>query len=245
MRFALAAAALAFSIHTASSETENANISRWNKGEYTYRTIKDQRVRAREDWTLTVHPDGSRTMASFVDNFDADVQFNMIQRVDTKFRPLEAFQTHWVAGVLRASGHYVVNGSELRSSVGGLANRKEETVEVPAVFSMQPHPVATDGWRGVWYDRARGGAQSGKNYNIAVAPNAPDPLRGKLEDETAEWVGTEQISVPAGTFSADHYKFRGNSDIWIMMPDRIVVRYATVESDREYVLTKYQAGGGD
>jgi hypothetical protein len=220
---------------------DNANIVRVSRGEYTYRTLQQQRVRAREEWTLTVHPDGSRTMMSFVDNFDAAVQFNLVQRVDAEFRPLESFVIHWVGGQRRGSAYFSVDRGRLRASVESAGTRTEEVIDVPAAFSLQPHPVATDGWRGYWYDKARRGVQSGKNFNVGVAPDAREPLRGKLEDETAEWLGAETITVPAGTFETDHYRFRGTADMWITGPDRLVVRYATVQADREYVLTRLQA----
>lgn len=239
------AAIWAVSMAAAETLATNANIVRWSKGEYAYRTITEQRVRGLEPWTLTVHPDGSRTMMSFVDNFDAGVQYNMILRVDAAFRPIESFLTHWVGGQLRASGYYVVDKDQLTSSVGLGGTRTDERVTVPAMFSLHTHPVATDGWRGAWYDRAKGGVQSGKNFNLAVAPTAPNPLHGKLEDEAVAWVGAEQITVPAGTFDVEHYKFRGTADIWITPKDRIVVRYATIDADREYVLTRFEQGGGE
>lgn len=224
------------------AEPANANFTRWAKGEYAYRTIKDQRLRGREDWTLTVHPDGSRTMASFVDNFDAGVGYNMMLRVDPAFRPIESFVAHWVGGALKASGHYVVDGDVLRSSVGVGPRRADAVDSVPPAFSLHAHPVAGDGWRGAWYDMTRRGVQTGPNFNLAVAPDAAKPLVGRLEDESVAWAASETITVPAGSFAVEHFIYRGNADIWIAMPDRIVVRYATPSADREYVLMNYRVG---
>ena len=216
----------------------NANIVRLIKGQYTYRTTKAQRVRGYEDWILTVHPDGSRTMTALVNNFDADVQFNMVHRVAATFRPLETFVTHWVGGESRGSGHFVVDGRRLRATVTGQVSR---TIEVPDRFSMHPHPVSTDSWRGWDYDKEQGGVQAARVYNVAVAPNAPKPLLGVLEDQTVEWLGSETITVPAGTFETQHYKLRGNSDMWIAGPDRIAIKYMFPALDREYVLTAYDS----
>jgi hypothetical protein len=220
----------------AADEPANANIERLITGQYTYRTTKARRLRGYEDWMLTVHPDGSRTMMALVNNLDADVQFNMVHRVDGSFRPLETYITHWVGGESRGSGHFVVDGRRLRATVTG---QVIQTIEVPDQFSMHPHPVATDSWRGWEYDTDRGGVQTFIVYNVAVAPNAPAPLLGVLEDQTFEWLGSETITVPAGTFDTDHYKLRGNSDMWIAGPDRIAIKYMFPELDREYVLTEY------
>ena len=219
----------------------NASISRLVTGEYAYRSIKEQRLRGRESWTLTVHPDGSRSMMSFVDNFDAGVQYNAVERVTASFRPLECFVVHWVGGQRRASAFYTVNGDRLNYSV--ITDKGLDTGEivVPEAFSLQSHPVAYDGWRGYWYDKSRRGVQSGKNVNLSVAPDSPTPLRGTLSDEDAEWIGVEKIAVPAGTFEAEHYKFRGGADVWILLPDRIIVKYAYQATDREYVLTAFKS----
>jgi hypothetical protein len=219
-------------------EAVNANIVRLVKGQYTYQTTKAQRLRGYEDWTLTVHPDGSRTMMALVNNLDADVQFNMVHRVAATFRPLETFVTHWVGGESRGSGHFVVDGRLLRATVTGQVSR---TIQVPDRFSMHPHPVSTDSWRTGDYDKDRGGVQTARVYNVAVAPNAVAPLMGVLEDQTVEWLGSETITVPAGTFDTDHYKLRGNSDMWIAGPDRIAIKYMFLDLDREYVLTTYES----
>ena len=221
----------------AAGDQVNANIVRWSKGVYTYQTTKAQRQRGHEDWLLTVHPDGSRTMMAFVNNFDADVQFNMVHRVAPTFRPLETFLTHWVAGESRGSGHFVVKGDRLRATVTG---QPVQVIEVPLEFAVHPHPVSTDSWRGWEYRKEQGGVQVAKVYNIAVAPDAPSPLMGVLQDQTVEWRGSERITVPAGTFDTERYRLRGNSDIWIAGPDRIAIKYVFPDLDREYILTSYE-----
>jgi hypothetical protein len=211
----------------------------WVKGQYTYRTIDEHRFRGLEDWILHIHPDGSRTMTATVDNVDANVQFHMVQRVAANFRPIEAFLTHWVRGERRGSTHVVVESDLLTATINTPDGQDVQTLKVGEAFTVQPHPVSTDSWRGAFYGLDRGGVQSSTNFNISVAPNSPAPLRGAMEEETIEFLGNETITVPAGTFEVEHYKFRGRADAWLMPENRILVRYAYFDQSREYILTDF------
>ena len=237
--FAILLAVSPYTLSAGASEPlPNANIVRSSQGEYTYQTLKEHRPRGRETWSLTVHPDGSRTVTALVDNYDGGVYYNLVHRVDADFRPLESFVVQWMTGRRLASAHFAVDGNTLTSTIATTTGRRDEQLNVPNTFSIQPHAVVTDGWRGYWYDKAKRGVQSGTNVNMSVAPGTPEPLRGKLEEENAEYIGSERITVPAGTFDTEHYKFRGGADIWFTSQDRLMIRYLYVETDREYVLTK-------
>ena len=226
----------------AQDESAQANALRWAEGEYTYRTIADHRFRGLEEWSLVVHPDGSRVMTASVNNVDAGVRFHMVHRVDASFRPIEVFVAHWVQGENRGTSHVIVDGDQITATVHGANGQTVQNLKVGDRFSVQPHPVSTDGWRGWPYDRDLGGIQNSTNFNISVAPQSSSPLLGTIHEETIEFIGFETITVPAGMFEAEHYRFRNRADIWVTPNDRIVVRYAYSELDREYILTTYDAG---
>ena len=58
-----------------------------------------------------------------------------------------------------------------------------------------------------------------------------------------DYHGQETVTVPAGTFAAEHYTFYdGRYDIWLWGPNRILIRYANFENGNEYRLTALETG---
>lgn len=244
-RFVFATCAVVFSGPTFAAEPgQNPNITRWSEGTIVYRTIEAQRVRAHETWRLTAHPDGSRTIRSFVDNFDAETNLNMIHRVAADFRPLESLVTYWTRGEYRGAGMVTVNGSTLNASVSGPDGNATASIEVPEKFSIVPHPLATDSWHTWYFDKAKGGVQTTTMYNLQVtAPENGVPVLGKIQRGTMTYVGAEDVTVPAGTFATDHYRMGEGIHVWVGGPDNMMVRYAMPDRDLEYVLTSLKIGG--
>ena len=236
-------AALCFSPALAAESGRNPNIIRWSEGTIVYRTIEAQRVRANESWRLTVHPDGSRTLRSYVDNFDAETNLNMIHRVAANFRPLESLVTYWTRGEYRGAGLFAVDGSTLSATVSGPDGSATESIEVPDGFSIVPHPLASDSWHTWHFDKAKGGVQQITMYNLQVtAPENGIPVLGKIQNGTMTFEGVEDVTVPAGTFVTDHYKIGESIHVWVTGPDNMMVRYAMPARDLEYVLTSLKTG---
>ena len=227
----------------AESTDSNAAIVRWAKGTYQYGRLDSDLVRGEEDWSLTVHPDGTRTVQAFVDLGDGDHQTNVILRVADNFSPLEAFVHFWRSGRFGGTGWYRIDGGHLSASVAGPRGQVTHRIAVPERVSLRVHPVITEGWQ-VWsYDRAQGGSQQGVFYNVVTIGDPPVPGVGVLREHRMDYHGAESVTVPAGTYTADHYSFYdGRYDIWLWGPDRILVRYANFANGNEYRLTALEAG---
>lgn len=256
-RITHAAAALMFGLflagpmHVAPADAQdeenrgpNANIVRWAAGAYLYRTISDGRKRGTEDWTLTVHPDGSRTMRMWNDLHARNSHLTATLRVAADFRPLEAYVSYWTQGEFKGSGVFTVHGGTLEALVNGPQGRIAETVTVPRGFSIVTHPLAGDGWHTWYYDEETGGEQTGLVYNIDSTPDLTRPPIGALEEQTIAFIGEEAIEVPAGTFDARHHVIGGFADVWTTGPDKILVKFVWEKFDLEYVLVRYDAGTG-
>lgn len=221
----------------------NDSIVRWAKGSYEYGKLDSDLIRGQEDWTLTVHPDGTRTVQAFVDLRDGDHQTNVILRVAETFRPLEGFVNFWRNGNFGGSGWYRIEGTDLSASVAGPRGHVIHRIEVPRHMSLRVHPVITEGWQLWAYDRAKGGSQQGALYNVVTIGNPPVPGVGVLLEHRMEYLGVETVDVPAGEFTADHYTFYdGRYDIWLWGPDRILVRYANFGNGHEYRLSTLETG---
>lgn len=227
---------------SAAEEGENPNIVRWAEGTIVYRTIDAQRVRAVEKYRLNVHPDGSRTVIGHTDNFDAENSINMIHRVDRNFRPLESIVAYWQGGTFNGTGLFTVRGNTLESVIDGPLGRVTHSVTVPDGLSLVPHPLATDSWHFWYYDKAKGGEQKAVIYNPQVSPRTGVPVLGHLESGVMSYEGTVDVTVPAGTFSTEHFKLNGIIHVWITGEDKLLVRYALPSADLEYVLTELSQG---
>ncbi len=221
---------------------KNPNIVRWAEGEILYRTIEAQRPRANESWRLNVHPDGSRTMIGYTDNFDAENSITMVHRVAADFRPLESMVTYWSKGQFNGVGLFTVRGNTLSAAISGPLGTVFHKIDVPEGFSIVPHPLATDSWHFWYYDKAEGGAQTSTIYNPQVAPRTGVPVLGHLETNTMTFEGEEEVSVPAGTFETDHYRLGDDIHVWMTGPDKILVRYAFPSFDLEYILMSLKTG---
>ena len=240
------AASLVFALLAAESGSatdSNAAIVLWAKGTYEYGKLDSDLIRGHEDWTLTVHPDGTRTLQAFVNLHDGDHQTNVILRVGGNFRPLDGLLSFWRGGVYGGAGWYRIDGDQLSASVAGPRGQATHTITVPEPVSLRVHPVITEGWQ-VWsYDQSREGPQQGVFYNVVTIGNPPVPGIGVLVEHRMDYHGTETVTVPAGTFAADHYTFYdGRYDIWLWGPQRILIRYANFGNGNEYRLTALETG---
>ena len=226
-----------------SAEEANVAIVRWSKGSYEYGKLDSDIIRGHEDWSLTAHPDGTRTLQAFVNLQDGGHQTNVILRVASNFRPLDGFVSFWRSGVYGGAGWYRVDGVNLSASVAGPRGQATHNITVPDRISLRVHPVITEGWQ-VWsYDHGKNGPQQGVLYNVVTIGDPPVPGIGILREHRMDYHGQETVTVPAGTFAADHYTFYdGRYDIWLWGPDRVLIRYANFGNGHEYRLTKLETG---
>jgi hypothetical protein len=216
----------------------NAAIVRRASGTYRYETIAERRVRGEERFQLLVHPDGSRTMLMWHDLAARNAQFTVVLRNEATFRPLEAFVSYWNGGRFKGSAHFLVQGAQLQAQASGPAGLVPRTTAVPAVFSIGTHPVAGDGWHTASYDEARGGEQSAMLYSLEAGTDPMKPVLGTLVPLKVERIGAETVEVPAGRFEATRWRVAGVNDLWVVGPDRLVVKSVIPARDLQYLLVE-------
>lgn len=226
---------------TGDTEGPNSNIVRWAHGTYAYTTLSEPRDRGWERFHMNVYADGSRTMNMWHDLKARSAQFTVIHRVEANFRPIETFVSYWVANGFKGSTLIRVEDETLTASARGPAGQHDQTLDVPAVFSVGTHPVSADGWH-LWSDSGENGTeQSSKIYSMEASADATKPPLGTLRDLAFKRIGEETITVPAGTFDTIHYDLSG-SQVWITKEDRLMVRMVNERFDRDYVLTSFKSG---
>ncbi|MDX2222825.1 MAG: hypothetical protein SFV21_08755 [Rhodospirillaceae bacterium] len=218
----------------------NANVVRGAKGTVVYKVLSTGAMLGGENWNLTVHPDGSRTMQALNRYGSPGVQRHVTLRVDARFRPLEAYLLYWVGGVWRGSGYFTVAGDTLTAVANTPNGRLSHALTVPENFSFIPHPLSTDAWHMWYYDKAKGGAQTITVYDMPGGADGPQALLGSMYTQSLTFVGRERVTTPAGTFDTEHYKIDDAVDIYVTGPDAIMVKFVWTPADRVYELVKLE-----
>ena len=227
----------------ANSNLKRAGVVRWATGRYAYTTFKDGRARGTEDFHLTVHADGSRSLTMWHDIFARHSQFSVNLNIDAAQRPTAAFISYWTVDGYKGSTYIKVDGSQLLADYRGQRGDLKQTLAVPAQFSIGSHPVAGDGWHTFNCDGAVGRPGHARVYSMEATADLSRPMLGELTDMPCEAFGAERITVPGGTFDTLHFRLGGVSDIWITRQDRMMVKFTTEKFDRAYTLVELQGEG--
>ena len=222
---------------------KRAGVARWARGRYAYTTFKDGRARGTEDFHLTVHADGSRSLTMWHDIFARHSQFSVNLNIDAAQRPTAAFISYWTVDGYKGSTFIKVDGSQLLADYRGQAGDLNQTLAVPAQFSIGSHPVAGDGWHTFSCDGAAGRQGNARVYSMEATADLSKPMFGELNNMPCEAFGAERISVPGGTFDTLHFRLGGVSDIWITQQDRMMVKFTTEKFDRAYTLVEFHGEG--
>ena len=216
----------------------NTTIVRRASGTYRYETLGGGRVSGEERFQLLVHPDGTRTMLMWHDLAARNAQFTVVLRNDAQLRPLEAFVSYWNGGRFKGSAHFLVEGTRLTAQASGPAGVVPQATVVPPWFSIGTHPVAADGWHTAGFDAARDGEQVSTLYSLEAGTDPMKPVLGTLVPLKLERLGDETVEVPAGRFAATHWRIAGVNDLWVVGPDRLVVKSVIPARDLQYLLVE-------
>jgi len=220
------------------------NVVDWASGKYAYISTVDQVQNGEEEWFLTVHPDGSRTLRATNSYNDRMKTFRtVVLRVDLAFRPLEAYANVWTDGQWRGSGLFSVAGNRLDVVVNSPNGRLVQALDVPDEFSFVPHPISTDSWATWYYDKDAGGAQKITLYSFDGRGAGVGSILGRLQSETMRYLGEEEIDTPAGKFLTDHFVMGdGDPHLYIFGSHRLLAKMTWFAADVEYVLSEYRQG---
>lgn len=238
--------AVPFSTSAQQSENTgpNINVEREIVGTLRLQTKADKRFRGTEEWRIFVHPDGSRTMMLSKDFIAANALQIMTAHVDAAFRPIDVYATYWVPGGYRGSIRAAIQGNTLRAVSEGPGGTHTEELEVPHEVSVVTHGESMNGWY-LWQgERDADGNHAATYFNFSPSPDGNAMVKGRVHPAQFTYLGTETITVPAGTFETDRYLLT-NIEMWITGEDRILVKQAITDEDKEYVLTKLETVSRD
>lgn len=221
---------------------------KYQHGRLTYLKKSTGQERGREDWQLTRNRDGSVTLRCLAmtdrSKFVRDVTYTR----GPDGRPMDVFLRLQVGSALIGTGYFRTEADKL-TAVTDCADTGHtvQTVSIPTdFFSIITHAVMLDGWAFFNYDRALGGEQKRTVYYTSSRRDGTDLPLGRLGTYRLNFLGEEEITVPAGTFKAAHFTMDFDeykvpvSHLWVAGEDKILLRYDWVDMDYEYVLTSWQ-----
>ncbi len=223
---------------------DNASIARWARGTFEYRLQETGEVWGSEWWHLTAHTDGTRTMQAINRMETSGTQRHVTLRVAEDFRPLEVTAVYHTGGEWRGTGLFSVSGNTLKAMLSTPNGIIRQTREVPDHFSFIPHPLSTNAWGTWYYDRAAGGPQEQTFYDMDSRAESAGSMLGTMYTESLEFMGTEEITTPAGTFSTERFRSTEDVDLYLTGPDAILVKFVwrTERGVAEFVLTSLETG---
>jgi hypothetical protein len=215
----------------------------------------DNEERGREWFSMTFHEDGQRSLRAHCEIDDTEVIREVVYTMDENWRPLDCFNRLHVGAKFLGSGWVWVNGNEaecevFNTEIGRTSQRV--TLNGPA-RSLTVHPLTCDVFHCAGFDH--GNSQNPQTLT-EVLSTSPLPNGGSgpflsVGQVTVMYDGREEVTVPAGTFEADHYHFvlkpqpdetERREDVWCMPEDFTFVK-VTVDGflkNSRYELFEYE-----
>ena len=188
------------------------------------------------NWVLSLQADGSRILRAYHYVTTGGMQNSTVSRVDENFRPEEGFINLYRFGEFYGSTFFIVNESTLSMVVNTPDEHYTEDLDVPDEFHLLLYPITAYGWFMANYDHKKGGPQPVNLCAVAVVGRGPSCLMAVRD---IEYLGTETITVPAGTFETKHYKVGSSGDTWITGPDFMVVQHQHSKRNLRFKLVEY------
>ncbi len=205
-------------------------------------------VFGREFFTVTVEPDGTRTLRCLCEMDDISLVRDVTYTVDAEFRAIDCYVRISSEHKFLGSGWFHFTGTHaLGESL--TAGKDRITQKVPAngrprLFGT--HPIAIDIWKCVHIDRTRPGEVQPLTdcFNCSsVANGASVPL---LAPKSYDMVyhGEETVTVPAGTFACQRYDWQTGTgrtlNLYTVPGDWLPVHTAVPEVGRYYDLIEFE-----
>ena len=169
-------------------------------------------LRGRERFSVSVAPDGSRTLHATCEIFDRHVSKDIVYSVDACWRPIDAYVRLIKDGSLFGTGWYRFTEEfvELESWNRDLGRINQRIDRERALRTFGPHPLACDVWHLAAFDHGRP-ERIQRMADTMLSSLEHDGCSGPMLhplDFGIEYIGRERLQVRAGVFDVDRYQFR-------------------------------------
>ena len=204
----------------------------------------------RERFTVTVQPNGLRTLRAMCEMDDDQLLRDVVSTVDGEWRPQVAFVQLTVQQQFQgATWYHFSNHLAECAGVTVQQGRFAQSFTLDeAADSFGTHPVHNDAWALARIRRAKGNTADMQiaAFTTSTLPNGgsgPALIPLAKGFSKLEVLGPEKVKVPAGTFTAEHFRFTiahtdDALDIWSMGEDCIPVRLSSSHLKQYYELVE-------
>ena len=220
---------------------------------------RDGVERGREQFLITVHGDGRRTLRAHCEIDDPpNVMRDVVLTVDANWKATDAFVRLTVGDETFGSSWFRFTDTfaecEGWTHERGRISERVEYSEPPVLFGT--HPIQGDAWNLGWVDIGEGPKvhtldrflMSSLDHRGATGPS----LVWHPPGFPVEYVGDCEVDVAAGRFAARHFCFgeRGSTrpgsnenhehppyEVWISADDNYILLKAQVDG---YMMTRYE-----
>jgi hypothetical protein len=203
----------------------------------TVRYMTGARENGRETFSVTVQPDGLRTMRVQCEMDDDRLLRDVTITVDATWRPVTAFVQLTIAERLVGATWYRFSAEAaiaegFTAGEGRISQRFALTRPADAFVA---HPIHGDAWNLARLRAAGGRAVGTPDFASSLLPNGgsgPTLVPFPKDYLAFAMVGGETVKTPAGSFAAEHFTMtvvpkKKVMDVWAFGEDCIPVRMAT------------------
>jgi hypothetical protein len=202
-------------------------------GSYVMGPNNDPSIRVSwENFIVTTNPDGSHT-AQTMSRFPGNSMIRHVtQTVGRDFSPLDGNTRFHLDGEHQGTLSRRVVGDTVTSLVMWPDDRPIDQTTFPVGgddLVLGFHPTTVEGWKFIKADRSNRELQTVRILSSSPTWNGGVMGHGKEVHFKVQYLGPEEITVPAGTFTGHHYFWHtgaidGDIELWTIGQDEICAR---------------------
>lgn len=217
------------------------------RGRIDYIHRKDGEI-GREWFSVTVQPDGHRTLRAHCEMDDVELLREVVQTHDPGWLPVDAFVrlTQYGSFVGSSWFNFVDDGIRCEGVTADAGRFSQWLPTDGRVRLFASHPVAADGMQCAAYDHdSPERIQTIRPWaNSSPRPDGASGPMAAIGKKVIEYMGVEEVTVPAGTFEARHYSLHPSRpdwtplETWVTGPDYLFVKLSWDVFEADYVLAE-------
>jgi hypothetical protein len=209
------------------------------------RYVVGTRENGRETFSVTVQPDGLRTLRAQCEMDDDRLLRDVTVTLDAAWRPVTAFVQLTIAGQFVGATWYrfSADAAEAEGYTRGEGRFSQRFALAQPADAFGTHPIHSDAWNLARLRLAGGREVATPRFSSSAQSNgASGPTLVRFPENYLAFAaaGRERVTVPAGRFDTEHFTMtvvpkRRVNHVWAFGEDCIPVRMTA--EDRVYELT--------
>jgi hypothetical protein len=200
-----------------------------------------------ERFTVTLNPDGTRTMRTLTRSPKGDLLRDVNQLDAADWRPIEGIGRLFYKGEAHGTVVRRVFGDKLQSWVWNQGTPVDYgEFDAPPHLTVGYHPILHEAWKMNFVDPAQPGWQELLTHTVSNTWNGRSLGHGMKLKSSARFEGIEEVTTPAGKFRCQRFTWLTPFDkelhIWRTGPLHILVKEVVARGDKHgsvYELSDY------